>query len=146
MIGMSSSTFGHGQPMNDRANEWTRYFTGGRGNYMISAMEDTGMLQALTFLSKAGRADLKRVLVRRTLSHYDREAPGSTAAAGLASMGNRAYSGFAAALEAVLPRRGLACQRKTRRRSAAEKVGDRVVRYLVEHWAECESRIPQAQW
>src|SRR5579872_3071540 len=47
---MSSSTFWHGTRMNEWANAWTRYFTGGAGNYMVSAMEDTGTLQALTFL------------------------------------------------------------------------------------------------
>ena len=65
------------------ANAWVRYFTGGAGNFMIAAMEDTGTMQALTFLSNAGRIDLKRVLVLRTVSNYDREAPGSTAAESL---------------------------------------------------------------
>jgi len=52
---MSSSTFWHGTRMDEWANAWTRYFTGGQGNYMIAAMEDTGTLQALTFLNQAGR-------------------------------------------------------------------------------------------
>jgi len=38
---------------------------------MISAMEDTGTMQALTFLSQASRVDLQRVLVLRTVSNYD---------------------------------------------------------------------------
>ena len=46
---ISSSTFWHGTRMDQWANEWTRYYTRGQGNYMISAMEDTGTLQALTF-------------------------------------------------------------------------------------------------
>src|SRR5437667_11319250 len=77
---LSSSTFWHGSRMNEWANVWTRYYTGGKGNYMISAMEDTGTLQALTFLNQAGRVDLQRVLVLRTVSNYDREPPGTTAA------------------------------------------------------------------
>ncbi|MBZ5645507.1 MAG: purine nucleoside permease, partial [Acidobacteriia bacterium] len=80
---MSSGTFWHGTRMDAWANAWTRYYTGGKGNYMISAMEDTGTLQALTFLDQAGRADLKRVLILRTVSNYDREAPGSTPAESL---------------------------------------------------------------
>src|SRR5262249_28995805 len=75
---ISGSTFWHGSRMDAWANEWARYFTGGAGNYMIAAMEDTGTMQALTFLSNAGRVDLSRVLVLRTVSNYDREAPGST--------------------------------------------------------------------
>ncbi len=123
---MSSGTFWHGTRMNEWANEWTRYFTGGKGNYMISAMEDSGTLQALTFLDQAGRADLKRVLVLRTVSNYDREAPGTTPAQDLKDhTTGRAYPAVLASLE------------------AAEIVGDKVVRDIVAHWAERESTIPQ---
>ena len=121
---VSSSTFWHGKHMDEWANAWTSYFTGGKGNYMISAMEDTGTMQSLTFLGSAGRIDPQRVLVLRTVSNYDREAPGMTAAQSLGAMGMRQYSAFGQALE------------------TAEQVGDRVVRYLVTHWAECEKRIP----
>ena len=123
---LSSGTFWHGARMDAWANEWTRYYTGGKGNYMISAMEDSGTMQALTFLDQAGRVDLKRVLVLRTVSNYDREAPGSTPAASLEDMHGRKYSAYMPALE------------------AAERVGDKVVRDIVEHWTERESTIPTA--
>jgi purine nucleoside permease len=123
---MSSSTFWHGTRMDEWANAWTRYYTGGQGNYMIAGMEDTGSLQALTFLNQAGRADIRRVLVLRTVSNYDREAPGSTPAESLKSMVGGNYSAYMPALE------------------AAEIVGDKVVRDLVEHWADRESTIPHA--
>lgn len=123
---MSSSTFWHGTRMDEWANAWTRYYTGGQGNYMISAMEDTGTLQALTLLNQAGRADLKRVLVLRTVSNYDREAPGSTPAESLKGLVGGNYSAYMPALD------------------AAEIVGDKVVRDLVEHWADRESTIPHA--
>ena len=112
---MSSGTFWHGTLLNQWANEWTRYFTGGKGNYMISAMEDSGTLQALTFLDQAGRADLKRVLVLRTVSNYDREPPGVTPAADLKDhTTGRAYAAVLSSLE------------------AAEIVGDKVVRDIVQ--------------
>jgi purine nucleoside permease len=123
---MSSGTFWHGTRMDEWANEWTRYYTGGQGNFMIAAMEDTGTLQALTFLDQAGRADLKRVLVLRTVSNYDREAPGVTPAASLKDMAGGKYAAYMPSLE------------------AAERVGDKVVRDIVEHWAERESIIPRA--
>ncbi|HVA94496.1 MAG TPA: purine nucleoside permease [Candidatus Dormibacteraeota bacterium] len=123
---MSSGTFWHGTLMDRWANDWTRYYTGGQGNYMISAMEDSGTMQALTFLNHAGRVDLKRVLVLRTVSNFDRQAPGTTAAESLKSLFNRKYSGIIPALD------------------AAERVGDVVVRNIVEHWAEREAAIPQA--
>jgi purine nucleoside permease len=121
---MSSSTFWHGARLDAWANEWTRYYTEGKGNYMIAAMEDSGTLQALTFLSHAGRVDLNRVLVLRTVSNYDREAPGSSPAESLKGLVTGNYSAFVPAVE------------------AAETVGDRVVRYLVGHWAECSVRLP----
>jgi purine nucleoside permease len=121
---ISGSTFWHGARMDAWANEWVRYFTGGRGNYMISAMEDTGTMQSLTFLSAAGRADLQRVLVLRTVSNYDREAPGSTPAESLKGLVGGAYSAYMPALE------------------AAYTIGGKVVHYLVEHWGECSSTIP----
>ena len=86
----------------------------------------SGTLQALTFLSAAGRVDLQRVLVLRTVSNYDREAPGVPVAESLQEMVSGNYSAYMPALE------------------AAEMVGDKVVRDLVEHWAERESTIPHA--
>jgi purine nucleoside permease len=124
---ISSSTFWHGARMDRWANEWARYYTGGKGNYMIAGMEDTGTLQSLTFLDRAGRADLRRVLVLRTVSNYDRQAPGGTAAGDLKDFATGRYSAYVPALE------------------AAERVGDKVVRDIVEHWAERESTIPDSR-
>jgi len=122
---ISGSTFWHGARMDEWANAWVRYYTQGKGNYMISAMEDTGTMQALTFLNAAGKADLHRVLVLRTVSNYDREAPGSTPAESLQGLVTGSYSAYMPALE------------------AAQIVGDKVVRYLVDHWAECAASLPQ---
>jgi purine nucleoside permease len=123
---LSASTFWHGSKMDEWANAWTRYHTGGKGNYMIAAMEDSGTLQALTFLSQAGRVDLQRVLVLRTVSNYDREAPNVAAADSLQEMVSGNYSAYMPALE------------------AAQIVGDKVLRDLVDHWAEREFTIPHA--
>ncbi len=123
---MSSSTFWHGSRMDEWANAWTRYYTGGKGNYMIAGMEDSGTLQALTFLNQAGRVDLQRVLVLRTVSNYDREPPGTTVADSLKEMVSGNYSAYMPALE------------------AAQAVGGKVVRDIVEHWTDRESNIPHS--
>jgi purine nucleoside permease len=123
---MSGSTFWHGSHMDEWANAWTRYYTGGHGNFMIAAMEDTGTLQSLTFLNAAGRVDLRRVLVLRTVSNYDREPLGSSAAESLKNLTQGRYSAYFPAIE------------------AAQIVGDKIVRDLVEHWSERESTIPHA--
>lgn len=122
---MSGGTFWHGKKMDEWANEWTKYYTGGQGNFMVSAMEDTGTMQALTFLDQAGRVDIKRVLVLRTVSNFDREPPGETPAETLKSMAAGNYPAFLPSVE------------------AAERVGDKVVRDLVEHWDERELKIPR---
>ena len=121
---LSSSTFWHGSKMNEWANAWTRYYTASKGNYMISAMEDTGTMQALTFLNQAGRVDLQRVLVLRTVSNYDREPPGMNVVDSLKTMVSGNYSAYFPALE------------------AAQAAGDKVVRDIVEHWAARESTLP----
>ena len=121
---LSASTFWHGSKLDEWANEWTRYYTGGKGNYMVAAMEDSGTMQALTFLSHAGRIDLQRVLVLRTVSNYDREPPGTSVAESLKEMVSGNYSAYMPALE------------------AAETVGDKVVRDIVEHWSERKGRVP----
>lgn len=121
---LSASTFWHGSKFEEWANAWTRYYTGGKGNYMVAAMEDTGTLQALTFLSQAGRADLQRVLVLRTVSNYDREPPGTSVSESLEEMVSGNYSAYLPSLE------------------AAQIVGGKVVDDIVKHWAERQITIP----
>src|SRR5271163_4852512 len=121
---LSASTFWHGSKFDEWANAWTRYYTGGEGNFMTAGMEDTGTMHALTFLSQAGRVDLQRVLVLRTVSNFDREPPGVSAAESLQEVVSGNYCAYMQSLE------------------AAQVVGDKVVRDLVEHWREREATIP----
>lgn len=121
---MSSSTFWHGARLNEWANAWTSYYTSGKGNYMLSAMEDTGTMQALIFLNAAGKVDIQRAMVLRTVSNYDREPLGGSPAEDLSNMVTGSYSAYMSSLD------------------AAQKVGHTVVRYLVDHWSETKDRIP----
>lgn len=123
---VTASTFWHGSKMEDWANDWVRYYTEGKGNYMVCAMEDSGTLQALAFLSQAGHVDLRRVLVLRTVSNYDREAQGTSAADSLKSLASGNYSAYYPALD------------------AAEVVGDKVVREIVTHWEQRAEQLPHA--
>ena len=124
---LSAGTFWHGSKLDEWANAWTRYYTGGKGNYMVAAMEDSGTMQALTFLNHAGRVDLQRVLVLRTVSNYDREPPGTSVTDSLKEMVSGNYSAYMPSLE------------------AAQIVGDKVVRNIVEHWNEREATIPSGR-
>jgi purine nucleoside permease len=121
---LSSSTFWHGRLMSRWANDWVKYHTDGRGNYVTTAMEDTGTLQSLTFLSHAGRVDLNRVLVLRTASNFDQQRPGISAAESLAETKIGQYSAYKPSLE------------------AAWRVGHVVVEALTSGWAQYRDRIP----
>ena len=77
---LASSTYWHGRLLNQWANAWVSYFTDGHANYVTTAMEDSGTLRSLTLLTRAGKADVQRVLVLRTASNFDMQWPGGTAA------------------------------------------------------------------
>jgi purine nucleoside permease len=121
---LASSTFWHGKLLNQWANDWVRYFTDGQGNYVMTAMEDTGTLRSLTNLTRAGRADVRRALVLRTASNYDSQWPGVTAAESMAGEKLGVYSAYLPALE------------------AAHAVGSRVAHALVDGWKEYGDRPP----
>jgi purine nucleoside permease len=121
---LSSSTYWHGKILNKWASDWVNYWTDSKGTYYTTAMEDTGTLQALTDLAKAGRADLKRVLVLRTASNFDSQPPDVTAAEDLAQEHRGDYSAYIPSLE------------------AAFNVGNRVVSEIVDNWEKYADHIP----
>jgi purine nucleoside permease len=121
---LSASTFWHGKLMDEWANAWVSYFTGGKGNFVVSGMEDTGTLQSLTFLAHAGKTDLRRVLVLRAVSNYDRPPPSVTAAESLAEQKVGKYGAYLPALE------------------AAYAVGRPVVDTIVTHWDQYRDHLP----
>ena len=123
---LASSTYWHGKLLDTWANDWVAYYTEGRGNFMTTAMEDTGSLRALTNLTRAGRADVNRVLLLRTASNFDQQPPGLTAAESLGGEKIGHYSAYLPSLE------------------AAYTVGSKVVHALVEGWPRYEAEIPGA--
>jgi purine nucleoside permease len=124
---LSASTFWHGKLLDQWANQWVSYHTDGKGNFVTSAMEDTGVLQSLTFLHHAGRVDLDRVMVLRTVSNFDQPPTGLTAAESLAASSGHRYSAYLPALE------------------AAYRVGNVVVSEIVTNWDRYQDRIPGSQ-
>ena len=98
---LASTTFWHGALLSRRAARWVDYQTAGRATYAITAMEDAGILQSLTFLAAAGRVDLARVLILRAASNYDQQRPGVTAAESLIESRVAANSAYLPALENV---------------------------------------------
>ncbi len=96
---LASATFFHGRLMSERATRWVDYQTEGKAIYTITAMEDTGILQSLTWLSQAGKLDHNRVLVVRAASNFDQQREGLTAAKSLAATRVATHSAYRPALE-----------------------------------------------
>ncbi len=123
---LAAMTYWHGEQMNQWANDWVNYWTGGEGNFVTSAMEDTGTLQSLTFLDNAGLVDVERVLVLRTASNFTMQHPGITAAQSLAGekLEGAGYSAYVPALE------------------AAWLTGSPVINAIVNHWDQFKLELP----
>lgn len=75
----ASDHYWHGVTMTRYANDWVRLYTAGRGNFVMTEMEDSGFLTAIERLAAMHRVDQQRVLVLRTGSNYCMPAPGHTA-------------------------------------------------------------------
>jgi purine nucleoside permease len=121
---ISSSTYWHGKLFDEWAAQWVSYFTGGKGEFTTTAMEDTGTLLSLESLANAGRVDAGRILVLRTVSNFDRQPRGMSAAESLANQRVSKYGAYLPSLE------------------AAYTVGHVVVSELLSHWAQYERTVP----
>ena len=72
----AGDTWWHGALLEKRAQDWTKLLTGGRGTYCTTQQEDNATYEALKRGAAAGLLDIKRVLVLRTGSNFDRPYPG----------------------------------------------------------------------
>ncbi len=124
---LAAMTFWHGEMMNDWANDWVDYWTNGEGEFVSSAMEDTGTFQSLEYLDRAGKVDKERLLVLRTASNYTMPPPGKSAADYLREEQHDSYAGLDAALE------------------NAYLVGSVIVDEIVNNWDQYRDTPPTAQ-
>src|SRR5271168_1023332 len=124
---LSASTYWHGKKLDEWANAWVAYYTNGEGRFVTCAMEDSGTLQSLTFLAKANRIDYSRVMVLRTVSNFDQQRPGATAAESLAEQRVSKYGGYLPSLE------------------SAYAIGHVVVDFLVTNWTKYGDHTPSAR-
>ncbi len=120
---LAGMTFWHGKLLNDWADQWVSYWTDRKGNFVTSAMEDTGSFQALTYLHPTKKIDKERVMVLRTASNYTMPPPGVSAAEHLLKE-NEGYAGLQASIE------------------AAYQVGSAVVNEIASHWPEYREHTP----
>jgi purine nucleoside permease len=120
------STRHSGPLFNKHLSAWTTYWTAGKGRFVMTACEDTGIAQSLTFLAKAGRVDMRRLMVLRTGSNYQMPYPGRSAAEHITSLRRDGLSALMPAL------------------AAAYRVGSVVVEEIVAHWDRYADAIPSA--
>jgi purine nucleoside permease len=123
---LASSTFWVGDLFNTWAENWVSYWTHGKGNFVMTLEEDSGVFQALTFLTNAERADVNRALVLRTASDYSVQPEGQTPAQFLASENGGGLTGFIESL------------------NAAYQVASPVVNELATHWDNYADQPPSA--
>lgn len=123
---LAAMTFWHGKILNDWADRWVSYWTDGQGNFVTSAMEDTGTFQALTYLHPTGKVNKDRVMVLRTASNYTMPPPGMSAAEHLLKE-NEGYAGLQASIE------------------AAYRVGSVVVDEIVSKWSVYKDQTPSPE-
>lgn len=123
---LAAMTYWHGRYLNRWANDWVKYYTDGAGEYVTTAMEDTGTFGSLRWLDRAGRVDVERLLVLRTISNFDMQWPGGDAAESLSGEKlGPGYSAYGPALE------------------AAHRVGRRVVHALLADWDRHAVELPR---
>jgi purine nucleoside permease len=121
---LAAYTFWHGALLNDWANQWVDYWSEGQGEFVSSAMEDTGTYLSLSWLDRIGRVDVSRLLVLRTASNYTMPPPGVSAADNLLAE-NKGYSGLSLAVE------------------SAYQVGSVVIDELIANWEQYEQVLPR---
>jgi len=122
---VTGQLFWHGAIYNDHFEKWTRYWVGAQGRFVMTGMEDSGVVASLAKLGDVGLADPKRLLVLRTGSNYSLPAPGSglDAATDLTEH-HHAYSALQPSLD------------------AAFAVGSKVVDEITSHWDRYGNSVP----
>jgi purine nucleoside permease len=116
----ASNTYWHGEKMNEFANDWVALYTGGKGNFVTTQMEDSGFMGAIERLAQMHRVDTNRVMDLRTASNYTMQRPGHTAVESVTAP----YIGTRVAVE------------------SAWLCGSTVLHKILDNWATTRGHIP----
>lgn len=118
----ASDYYWHGTIMTQYANDWVQLFTEGKGNFVMTEMEDSGSMEALQRLDAMHRVDIRRVMILRTGSNYSMPRPGHTAIESVTAP----YIGTHIAVE------------------SAYQCGSTVLHKILSNWQQTENTIPSA--
>jgi purine nucleoside permease len=116
----ASDYFWHGKILNQFAEDWVKQFTGGKGSFVMTEMEDSGFMTAVERLDRMHLVDQNRVMVLRTGSNYSMPRPGHTAVESLTAP----YIGKNLALE------------------SAWLCGSTVLHRILKDWPQTANHIP----
>ena len=121
---LATDTFWHGDLLNAWAENWVAYWTAAQGSFAMAEFEDSGIAQALQFLSQVHRADPNRLLVLRGASNYTVQPKGQSPAQFLKTENSGGLSSLQEALNDLY------------------QVGRIVVVELSHNWDVYENHIP----
>jgi purine nucleoside permease len=121
---LGGDTWWHGHKLGQHARDWTKLLTDGQGTYCTTQQEDNATYNALSRAAAAGRVDLKRLMVLRTASNFDRPYPGQSAYDSLMASTSGASGGFVPATQNLYA------------------VGGIVVRDIVRNWPQWREGVP----
>jgi purine nucleoside permease len=117
----AGDTWWHGALLEQRARDWTRLLTDGRGTYCTTQQEDNATFEALRRGARVGLLATERVAVLRTGSNFDRPYPGQSA---YDSLVTATSGGFVPSLQNLF------------------RAGSPLVREIVSNWAVWQAGVP----
>ena len=120
---LAGDTWWSGTELGERARQWTKILTDGKGTYCTTQQEDNATFEALTRAATAHRVDLKRVAVLRAGSDFDRPYAEQSSADNLLNYASQ--GGFTIAIANLF------------------LAGNPLVQDIVTHWGEWREGVPQ---
>ncbi|WP_395068112.1 purine-nucleoside phosphorylase [Paraburkholderia silvatlantica] len=120
---LAGDTWWSGTELGERARQWTKILTDGKGTYCTTQQEDSATFEALTRAANAHRVDLNRVAVLRAGSDFDRPYAGQSSADNLLNYASQ--GGFTIAIDNLF------------------LAGNPLVQDIVAHWGEWRHGVPQ---
>ncbi|WP_429315998.1 purine-nucleoside phosphorylase [Paraburkholderia sp. GAS448] len=120
---LAGDTWWSGKALGDRAREWTKILTDGKGVYCTTQQEDNATYEALKRAAAAHRVDLNRIAVLRAGSDFDRPYNGQSSVDNL--LNYQAQGGFVPAIDNLY------------------RAGNPLVQDIVTHWNEWRGGVPR---
>lgn len=120
---LAGDTWWSGTDLGERARQWTKILTDGKGTYCTTQQEDNATYEALTRAASVHRVDLNRVAVLRAGSDFDRPYAGQSSADNLLNYASQ--GGFTIAIDNLY------------------LTGNPLVQDIVTHWGEWRDGVPR---